>query len=251
MHTLKRRAGMTAATVGLASVLIVSPVLADDGNLVESTVDYAYHCDSAAGHSETAYTMVATAPDQVVQGDTFDVEGFVVTGRPARGPAHLPHHLRHRPARQRHHRVARCSTRSTAPGSTDPPGPIAKKGTAYSSPAMSFTMKATGPVGSTIDIYPGNVEQHGGQPGQPEPDPRRHVRPRPAGAAHPHHDRRPRGDAPPRTEHHVDHRARSRPPRPRASAGRAPPRRRRPPTPVSVLGESTANAVPANPNLTG
>src|SRR5450755_184425 len=82
MHTLRRRAGMTATLVGLASVLIVSPVLAGDGNLVEASVDYAYHCDSAAGHSEVAYTMVATAPDQVIQGDSFQITGYVVTGAP-------------------------------------------------------------------------------------------------------------------------------------------------------------------------
>jgi hypothetical protein len=156
MHALKRRAGMTAATVGLASVLIVSPVFAGDGNPVESTVDYAYHCDSAAGHSETAYTMVATAPDQVVQGDTFDVQGFVVTGVPPQDLliSHITFAID----------PPGNATPETplffgfdGPGSTDPPGPIAKEGTAYSSPAMSFTMKATGPVGSTIDIYPGNV----------------------------------------------------------------------------------------------
>lgn len=156
MHTLKRRAAMTAATVGMASVLIVSPVLAGDGNLVESTVDFAYHCDSAAGHSETAYTMVASAPDQVVQGDTFQVQGFVVTGVPPEDLliSHITFAI---------DPPGNATTESPlffgfdGPGSTDPPGPIAKEGTPYSSPAMSFTMKATGPVGSTIDIYPGNV----------------------------------------------------------------------------------------------
>jgi hypothetical protein len=156
MHTLKRRAAMSAATVGLASVLVMSPVLAGDGNLVEGSVDYAYHCDSAVGHSEVAYTMVATAPDEVVQGDTFQVQGFVVTGVPPEDLliSHITFAI---------DPPGNATPESPlffgydGPGSTDPPGPIAKKGIPNSSPAMTFTMKATGPVGSTVDIYPGNV----------------------------------------------------------------------------------------------
>jgi len=156
MHSLTRRAGMAGAAMGLASVLVVSPVLANDGSLVEATVDYAYHCDSAAGHSETAYTIVADAPDEVVQGTTFQVTGFVVTGTP---PVDLLiSHITFAidpPANATP--VSPLFFGFDGPGSTDPPGPIAKKGIPNSSPAMSFTMKATGPVGSTIDIYPGNV----------------------------------------------------------------------------------------------
>jgi hypothetical protein len=147
---------MAVAVMGLASVLVVSPVLAGDGGLVEGSVDYAYHCDSAAGHSETAYTMVATAPDEVLQGATFQVQGFVVTGVPPEDLliSHITFAI---------DAPANATTLSPlffgfdGPGSTDPPGPIAQQGVAYSSPAMSFTMKATGPVGSTIDIYPGDV----------------------------------------------------------------------------------------------
>jgi hypothetical protein len=147
---------MTAAAVGLTSVLVVSPVLAGTGNRVESTVDYAYHCDSAAGHSETAYTMVADAPDEVVQGDTFQVQGFVVTGVPPQDLliSHITFAI-DPPGNATP--MSPLFYAFDGPGSTDPPGPIAVKGTPYSSPSMSFTMKATGPVGSTIDIYPGNV----------------------------------------------------------------------------------------------
>jgi hypothetical protein len=147
---------MAAAVMGLASVLVVSPVLAGDGGLLESSVDYAYHCDSAAGHSETAYTMVATAPDEVVQGSTFQVEGFVVTGVPPQDLliSHITFAI-DPPGNATP--LSPLFFGFDGPGSTDPPGPIAKQGVPYSSPAMSFTMKATGPVGSTIDVYPGNV----------------------------------------------------------------------------------------------
>ncbi|HVN52247.1 MAG TPA: hypothetical protein VMT43_12480, partial [Acidimicrobiales bacterium] len=156
MHTLTRRAALTAATMGLASVLVVSPVLAGDGGILENTVDYSYHCDSAAGHSETAYTMVALAPDEVTQGSTFQVQGFVVTGIPPQDLliSHITFAI-DPPGNATP--LSPLYFGFDGPGSTDPPGPIAKKGVAYSSPAMSFTMKATGPVGSTIDIYPGNV----------------------------------------------------------------------------------------------
>jgi hypothetical protein len=147
---------MAGAVMGLASVLVVSPVLANDGSLVEASVDYAYHCDSAAGHSETAYTMVADAPDEVVQGTTFQVTGFVVTGTP---PVDLliSHITFAIDPPGNATPLSPLFFGFDGPGSTDPPGPIAKKGIPNSSPAMSFTMKATGPVGSTIDIYPGNV----------------------------------------------------------------------------------------------
>ena len=156
MKTMRKRAGMAAGMVGLASVLVMSPVFAGEGDLVTNSVDYSYHCDSAAGHSETAYTMVASAPDEVVQGDTFQVTGFVVTGVPPEDLliSHITFAI-DPPGNATP--LSPLFYAYDGPGSTDPPGPIAKKGVAYSSPAMTFTMKATGPVGSTVDIYPGNV----------------------------------------------------------------------------------------------
>ncbi len=239
---------MTAATMGLASVLIVSPVLAGDGNLVETTVDYAYHCDSAAGHSETAYTMVASAPDQVVQGATFDVEGFVVTGVPPQDLliSHITFAI---------DPPGNATTESPlyfafdGPGSTDPPGPIAKKGTAYSSPAMSFTMKATGPVGSTIDIYPGNVSSTVVNPD----DLSQHL------------DVTCARDLPvlltrttivapevtTTTTSTTSTTEKTTTTTSGVSGESTTPTTTAATTPVSVLGESTANAVPGNPNLTG
>jgi hypothetical protein len=156
MREITRRVGTGFGIAALMSMFVLVPATAVDGNPVTSTVDYSYHCDSAAGHSETAYTMVATAPDTVVQGQTFEVTGFVVTGAPPEDLliSHITFAI---------DPPANATTESPlffgfdGPGSTNPPGPIAKKGVPYSSPAMSFTMQATGPVGSTIDIYPGNV----------------------------------------------------------------------------------------------
>lgn len=154
MSVTTRRMGAAVAVTALLSVVLVFSAGAADETV--SSVDFGYHCDSAAGHSETDYTMTATAPDQVVQGTTFQVSDFVVTGIPPEDLliSHISFAI---------DPPANATSESPlfyqfdGPGSTVPPGPIAKKGIPNSSPAMSFTLQATGPVGSTIDIYPGNV----------------------------------------------------------------------------------------------
>jgi hypothetical protein len=108
------------------------------------------------GASDTSYTIDADAPTQVEQGSTFAVDPVVVTGTPpvdllladitfgilAPAGATL---------------TSPAEIHFDGPGSTDPPGPIAPAGVPNSSPPMSFSMVATGAVGSTISIYPGPV----------------------------------------------------------------------------------------------
>ena len=118
--------------------------------------DLQYHCTSVAGQTDTEYSVEASAPATVAQGASFDVTNMVVTGIPPVDLliAHITFGIA----------VPANATPTTptsitfdGPGATDPPGPIAKKGIPNSSPPMSFTMTATGAVGSTIDIFPADV----------------------------------------------------------------------------------------------
>jgi len=118
--------------------------------------DLQYHCTSSAGASDTEYSMVADAPTSVAQGATFDVKNLVVTGIPPVDLliAHISFGIKV-PANAT--TLSPTTIAFDGPGSTDPPGPIAKKGIPNSSLPMTFTMTATGAVGSTIDIYPADV----------------------------------------------------------------------------------------------
>ncbi len=141
-----------AAVLLVAGLVMIGPV----GAAGAASTDHAYHCTSAVGASDTSYTIDATAPAQVVQGSAFAVDPLVVSGTPSVDllladitfgivpPADAT-------------LTSPAQLHFDGPGSTDPPGPIAPAGVPNSSPPMSFSMVATGPVGSTIAIYPAPV----------------------------------------------------------------------------------------------
>ena len=139
-----------------ATVLVIAAVMVGLGPASvadAASTEHTYHCTSAVGASDTSYTIDAVAPTQVEQGSTFAVDPVVVTGTPpvdllladitfgilAPAGATL---------------TSPAEIHFDGPGSTDPPGPIAPAGVPNSSPPMSFSMVATGAVGSTISIYP-------------------------------------------------------------------------------------------------
>ncbi len=121
-----------------------------------AATDHTYHCTSPVGSSDSTYTIDATAPAQVVQGTSFAVDPLVVTGTPSIDLLLADITFGILPP-------ANATLTSPdiihfdGPGSTDPPGPIAPAGVPNSSPPMSFSMVATGPVGSTVTIYPAAV----------------------------------------------------------------------------------------------
>jgi len=141
------RAGICVVVLGIA-MAGASPSV--------GAVDLHYHCTSVVGQTDTDYTVVADAPATVAQGATIDVTHLVVTGIPPVDLliAHITFGIK-LPANATP--VTPLTTTFDGPGSTNPPGPIAKKGIPNSSPAMSFTLTATGAVGSTVDIYPADV----------------------------------------------------------------------------------------------
>lgn len=129
-------------------------------------VTYTYHCSSTAGHSDTEYTLVGTAPAEVVKGSTFSLTNVVISGTVPVDLllAQLTFRL---DAPLNATSVDGLSRTFDGPGSTDPPGPFAPKGSTNSSPPMTFVFVASGPVGSTIAYRPGEVSSIAVEIGNP------------------------------------------------------------------------------------
>ncbi len=152
-----RRTTTTIVATMLAGAALLLPVsIGPVPAAGAAATDHTYHCTSLAGSSDSTYTIDATAPAQVEQGTEFAVDPVVVTGTPTVDLLLADIAFGILPP-------SGATLTSPAilhfdgPGSTDPPGPIAPAGVPNSSPPMSFSMVASGPVGSVITLYPAPV----------------------------------------------------------------------------------------------
>ena len=142
-----RRAVAGAATLGLVAAGSLAPAGA-------GTWDYT--CTSALTTTAERNTVVGTAPATVVQGATFELSDVVLSGTPGIDLLLVTLSLSLE-APVGAEPLDGLTRTWDGPGSLDPPGPYAPAGSTNASPATSFAFRATGPAGSTIELWPGDV----------------------------------------------------------------------------------------------
>ena len=142
-----RRAGAAAATLGLVAGASLAPAGA-------GTWDYT--CTSDLTTTAEQNSVVGSAPATVAQGATFTLSDVVLSGTTSIDLLLVELSFSMVPPVGAEPLDGLTRT-WTGPGAEDPPGPYAPAGSTNAAPPTSFAFRATGPVGSTIELWPGEV----------------------------------------------------------------------------------------------
>jgi hypothetical protein len=146
---------MVVGGATVAGVLLLVTGFVQSVYAVPGKATYQFHCHSAAGSSDVTYDVSASIPPQAQQGENFTINNVVVTGTPSVPLliAHLHIEFTVSPGTDK----SVLTDDLDGPGSTNPYGPIAQPGVPHSTDPISYTLKATGAVGTTIHFKLGVV----------------------------------------------------------------------------------------------